>query len=104
MKLKSVRSNPKEYGWTDHNKPLRTDHRQVSNIRHTLVGTKIVDHSDVVGSAPVQLHLHSTLNTWFQYIEQRQLQAKPRNILVFGFGASYNRDFTQYKGSNTKTQ
>ena len=28
-------------------------YRQVSNIRRTLVGNKIVDHSDVVGASPV---------------------------------------------------
>ena len=28
-------------------------YRQVSNIRHALVGNKIVDHSDVVGASPV---------------------------------------------------
>ena len=28
-------------------------YRQVSNISHTLVGNKIVDHSDVVGASPV---------------------------------------------------
>ena len=28
-------------------------YRQVSNIKHTLVGNKIVDHSDVVGASPV---------------------------------------------------
>ena len=28
-------------------------YRQVSNIRHTLVGYKIVDYSDVVGASPV---------------------------------------------------
>ena len=28
-------------------------YRQVSNIRHTLVGNYIVDHSDVVGASPV---------------------------------------------------
>ena len=28
-------------------------HRQVSNIRRTLVGNTIVDHSDVVGASPV---------------------------------------------------
>ena len=28
-------------------------HRQVPNIGHTLVGNKIVDHSDVVGASPV---------------------------------------------------
>ena len=27
--------------------------RQVSNISRTLVGNKIVDHSDVVGASPV---------------------------------------------------
>ena len=28
-------------------------YREVSNIRRTLVGNKIVDHSDVVGASPV---------------------------------------------------
>ena len=28
-------------------------YRQVSNIRRTLVGNKIVDHSDAVGASPV---------------------------------------------------
>ena len=28
-------------------------YRQVSNIRCTLVGNEIVDHSDVVGASPV---------------------------------------------------
>ena len=37
---------------------------QTSNIRCTLVGNKIVDHSDVAGAALLQLHLHSWLNTW----------------------------------------
>ena len=58
-------------------------YRQVSNISRTLVGNKIVDHSDVVGASPaalLQLHLHSPLNIWFQYIAQRQLQVKTRNI------------------------
>ena len=29
------------------------DYRQVSNIRRTLEGNKIIDHSDVVGASPV---------------------------------------------------
>ena len=29
------------------------NYRQVSNIRHTLLGNKTVDHSDVVGASPV---------------------------------------------------
>ena len=28
-------------------------YRQVSNISRTLVGNKIIDHSDVVGASPV---------------------------------------------------
>ena len=28
-------------------------YRQISNIRRTLVGNKIVDHSDIVGASPV---------------------------------------------------
>ena len=35
------------------NKKSYLTYRQVSNIRRTLVGTKIVDHSDVVGALPV---------------------------------------------------
>ena len=30
-----------------------TEYRQVSNIRRTLIGNKIVDHSDIVGASPV---------------------------------------------------
>ena len=32
---------------------LINDYRKVSDIRRTLVGNKIVDHSDVVGASPV---------------------------------------------------
>ena len=32
---------------------MLVDYRQTSNIRGTLQGNKIVDHSDVVGSSPV---------------------------------------------------
>ena len=35
------------------NNPEVTMYRKVSNIRRTLVGNKIVDHSDVVGASPV---------------------------------------------------
>ena len=32
---------------------MNEGYRLVSNIRRTLVGNKIIDHSDVVGSPPV---------------------------------------------------
>ena len=32
---------------------LKLEYRQVSNVRHTFVRNKIVDHSDVVGASPV---------------------------------------------------
>ena len=33
--------------------PLEIQYHQASNISHTLVGNKIVDHSDVVGASPI---------------------------------------------------
>ena len=50
-------------------------YHQVSNIRRTLVGNTIVDHSDVAGASPV---------------------GAARSIYVFRFGAPYIRDFTEY--------
>ena len=41
-------------------------YRQISNISHTVVANKIVDHTDVVGAsiaALLQLYLHYRLNT-----------------------------------------
>ena len=35
------------------NVQFKNNYRKVSNIRRTLVGIKIVDHSDVVGASPV---------------------------------------------------
>ena len=34
-------------------KNVHTQYRQISNISRTLVGNKIVDHSDVFGASPV---------------------------------------------------
>ena len=31
---------------------LKLNYRQISNVSGTLVGNKIVDHSDVVGASP----------------------------------------------------
>ena len=40
-------------------------YRQVSNIRRTLVGNKIVDHSDVDGASPVDAApTTSSFSTW----------------------------------------
>ena len=36
-----------------HQSETNLNYRKVSNISRTLVGNKIVDHSDVVGAAPV---------------------------------------------------
>ena len=45
-------------------------------------------------SALLQLHLQYGLNTWLQWLGQRQLQDEARNISVLGFGATYIRDLT----------
>ena len=49
--------------------PGKTKYRQVSNISRTLVGNKIVDHSDVVGASPVgAAPTTSSFSTWLQQI------------------------------------
>ena len=45
-------------------------------------------------SVLLQLHLHSQLHTWLQWIERRQLQDETRNIYAWGLGASYFREST----------
>ena len=42
-------SNPEKYGQTHH---VNSHYHKTSNIRRTLLGNKIVDHSDVVGASP----------------------------------------------------
>ena len=61
---------------------------QTYTRKRTLVGNRIVDHSDVVGStrALLQLHFHSPFDSWLQWT---QLQAKTRNVYVLGFGATW---------------
>ena len=39
----------------------KTMYRKISNIRRTLVGNNIVDHSDVVGASPVGAALTTPL-------------------------------------------
>ena len=48
-------------------------------------------HGRTKASAPAlsQLHFHSRPITWLQWIGQRQLKDKTRNLYVFEFGASY---------------
>ena len=58
-------------------------YHQISNIRCILVASKTVVTQMLLEhclSALPQLHLHSWLNTWLQWIGQRQLQDKMRNI------------------------
>ena len=56
-----------------------------SNIRRTLAGNKIVDHSDVVGASPVgaapTTSSLSTYNTWLQYNGQMQLQDETKTFM-----------------------
>ena len=63
--------------------------QKISNISHTFVGNKIVDHSDVVGALPVSAVQTTSSFSTLQWTGQRQLQDKTRNIEVLGFGVSY---------------
>ena len=60
----------------------KSNYRKTSNISRTLVGNKIVDHSDVVGASPVgaapTTSSFSTYNIWLQGIRQGQSQDSTR--------------------------
>ena len=78
---------------------LYINYRQVSNISRTLVGNKLLITQMELEhrlSALLQLHLHSQLNTFLQWIDQRQLQDETRNIYVWGLGVPYIRDLMVY--------
>ena len=48
--------------WIDSDSPLNNTYRQTSNTKRTLVGNKIVDHSDAVEASPVGAALTTS---WF---------------------------------------
>ena len=62
-------------------------YRQVSNIRHTLVGNKIVHHSDVVGASPTgdapTTSSFSTLTPGFNGLGKDNCQTR-RETFKFG--------------------
>ena len=68
-------------------------HRQTSNIRRALVCNKPVDHSDVVGAAPVGAALTLIfifgLTPGFNELGKNHCNTRTRNIQVMTFGASY---------------
>ena len=69
-------------------------YREISDMSYTLVGIKILISQMYLEhhlSTLLQLHLHSHLNTWLQWIGQRQLQD---DIQVLVFGAFYIRGLT----------
>ena len=64
--------------------PYRWTYCQVSNISGTLVGNKIVDHSDVVGAAPVgAAPTTSSFSTCLYWIEQSNCKTR-RGTINFG--------------------
>ena len=59
----------------------RVSHRQTSNIKRTLVGIKIANiELENRLSALLQLHFHSQLHTWLQWLGQKQLQDETVDI------------------------
>ena len=74
-------------------------YRQSCNIRGSLVGNKIVDHSDVVGASPIgAAPTTSSVSIWnmssVDWTNWRQLQDEARNNLLLGVGATYFTGFT----------
>ena len=82
--------------WLTHRLRLRT-YRKISNIRRTLVGNKIVDHSDVVGASPVgAAPTTSSFSTW--HLASRDLaktsSSQYENLLSVELWCAYIRDLT----------
>ena len=69
------------------------------NIRRTLIGNNIVDHSDVVGASPVGA-APTTSSFSTRHVASRdsaQMAARQyENLKVLGLGASYIRDLKIY--------
>ena len=66
-----------------HKPSLFHQYCQTSNISRTVIGNKLVDHSDVVGASPVGANStirHSRLNTWIQWIGKGKLQDETRGF------------------------
>ena len=78
------------------------NYHQTSNTSHTLVGNKIIDHSDVIGASPVgadpTTSSFSTQHLRFQWIGQRQTARRDKKHSVWQFCVSYIRDLTVYLG------
>ena len=80
-------------------------YRQISYIRRTIVGNQIVDHSDVVGAAPVgAAPTTSSFSTWYMAsIDWAKTTARrdEKHLSFFRFGAAYIKDLTEYWKQNT---
>ena len=67
-------------------------YRKVSNIGHTLTGNKIVDHSDVVGAAPVNYIFILNLTPDFNGLDKDNCKMRWETFIVLGLGVSYIRE------------
>ena len=74
--------------WFTFSRPPWSHTCQVSDINCPLISNRIVVHSDAIGASStlLQVHLYYRINTWHQWIGQRQLQDETRNISVWEFG------------------
>ena len=75
---------------------IGTQNYKTSDIICTLLGNKIVDHSDVVGASPVgAAPTTSSFSTWHVapiYCTKTTARRKEKHLIFWGCGASYIRD------------
>ena len=75
-------------------------YRKVSNMRHTLVGNKIVDHWDVLGAAPIgAARTTSSFSTeHVASMDWAKITAnETRNVYVWALGALYIRELRVFE-------
>ena len=85
-------------------KPTSSDRLPLSNVPSLMAVTVACIRFWYLTSALLQLHIHSRLNTWLQWIGQRQLQDETGNILVLVFNSTYIRDSTAFLWMITGTE
>ena len=62
---------------------VKFNYRKTSNIRRTLVGNKIVDHSDVVEASPVgAAPTTSSFSTWHLAMEARRQYESLLSVVI----------------------
>ena len=72
---------------------MSPNYHQTSNIRYTLIGSRLVDHSDVVGAAPNHIFIHDW-TPGFCGLSKNNSKTRREKFKFWEFGTTYIRNLT----------